>query len=91
VEACEEKREEYKSLIKDISFENLVYIDESGIEERIVKDRGWGKKSERLAAKKSGKYYERSNIIAGFLLRYLKLIQMDLVIYLLLLERGYHF
>jgi hypothetical protein len=33
VEACEEKREEYKSLIKDIPFENLVYIDESGIEE----------------------------------------------------------
>lgn len=66
MEACEEKREKYKDLIKDIPLEKLVYIDESGIEERIVKDRGWGKKNQKLAAKKSGKYYERSNIIAGY-------------------------
>lgn len=66
MEANEEKRKEYNELIKDISSEKLVYIDESGIEERIVKDRGWGKKSQKLAAKKSGKYYERSNIIAGY-------------------------
>lgn len=45
MEACEEKREKYKDLIKDIPLEKLVYIDESGIEERIVKDRGWGKKN----------------------------------------------
>ncbi len=32
----------------------------------ICKDRGWGKKSEKLIGKKSGKYYERSNIIAGY-------------------------
>ncbi len=31
----------------------------------ICKDRGWGKKSEKLVAKKSGKHYERANIIAG--------------------------
>lgn len=31
----------------------------------ICKDRGWGKKSEKLVAKKSGKYYKRINIIAG--------------------------
>ena len=30
-----------------------------------VKDRGWGKKSQPLKGKKSGKYYERTNIIAG--------------------------
>ncbi len=41
-------------------------IDESGIEERIVKDRGWDKKSKKLTAKKSGKYYERTNIIAVY-------------------------
>jgi transposase len=65
VEASEEKRAEYQGLIKDISPESLVYIDESGIELKICKDRGWGKKSEKLVAKKSGKYYERTNIIAG--------------------------
>ena len=43
-----------------------MYIDESGIELTICKDRGWGKKSELLKAKKSGKHYERTNIIAGY-------------------------
>ena len=66
MEANESKRKEYKERIKDISVDNLVYIDESGIEERISKDRGWGVKSQKLLAKKSGKYYERSNIIAGY-------------------------
>ena len=66
MEASEEKRRGYKDSIKDIPYEKLVYIDESGIEERIVKDRGWGKRNEKLIAKKSGKYYERTNIIAGY-------------------------
>lgn len=66
MEANEGKRRQYKETIKDISPESLVYIDESGIEERIIKDRGWGEKSQRLVAKKSGKYYKRSNIISGY-------------------------
>ena len=45
--------------------ERIVYIDESGIDLSICKDRGWGKKSEKLVGKKSGKYYERTNIVAG--------------------------
>jgi transposase len=57
VEASEEKRNAYQEAIKDIAPESLVYIDESGIELTICKDRGWGKKS--------GKYYERTNIVAG--------------------------
>jgi transposase len=65
VEACEKKRKEYLEKIKEILPENLIYIDESGIELTICKDRGWGKKSEKLIGKKSGKYYERTNIIAG--------------------------
>jgi transposase len=66
VEASEEKRARYQELIKDISLESLVYIDESGIDMTICKDRGWGKKSEKLVGKISGKYYERTNIIAGY-------------------------
>ncbi len=31
----------------------------------ICKDRGWGKKGTPLLGKKSGKYYQRTNIIAG--------------------------
>ena len=66
MEANKEKREQYLDSIKDIRREELVYIDESGIEMNIVKDRGWGKKGEPLIGKKNGKYYERTNIIAGF-------------------------
>jgi DDE superfamily endonuclease len=54
-------------VIKDIPKESLVYIDESAIDMTICKDRGWGKKSEKLIGKKSGKYYERTNIIAGYI------------------------
>lgn len=66
MEASVEKREEYQKVILDILPENLVYIDESGIEMTISKDRGWGTKKEKLSGKKSGKYYERTNIIAGY-------------------------
>jgi transposase len=65
VEASEEKREKYLEEIKDVPLEARVYIDESGIDVTEVKDRGWGKKGQILAGKKSGKYYQRTNIIAG--------------------------
>lgn len=41
-------------------------MDESGIDLTIFKDRGWGKKGAILLGKKSGKHYERTNIIAGY-------------------------
>ena len=65
MEANKEKRDRYEEIIKDIAPESIVYLDESGIELTTCKDRGWGKKGEKLVAKKSGKYYERTNIIAG--------------------------
>ncbi len=65
MEASEEKRAKYKKEIENIPKEHLVYIDESGIEMTICKDKGWGKKSEKLIGKRSGKYYQRTNIIAG--------------------------
>ena len=68
MEANEEKRVKYLEEIKGIPAESLVYIDESGIELTICKDRGWGKKGVKLMGKKSGKYYERTNIIAGYVI-----------------------
>ena len=65
MESSEERRKEYQEIIEDIPYDNLVYIDESGVESGLVKDRGWGIKGEKLSAKKSGKYYQRTNIIAG--------------------------
>lgn len=66
MEASEIKRNHYKELIKDLNPKEFVYIDESGIDHNEIKDRGWGKKSEKLIGKKSGKHYERINIIAGY-------------------------
>ena len=66
MEANQEKRDKYQEAIKDIPPESLVYIDESGVDMAICKDRGWGKKSEKLVGKRSGKYFERTNIIAGY-------------------------
>ena len=65
MEASEERREQYQEAINKIPPQCLVYIDESGIELTICRDRGWGKKNEKLVGKKSGKYYERTNIVAG--------------------------
>ena len=66
MEANQAKRDNYLESIKNIAAEQLVYIDESGIEMTICKERGWGKKGQLLHSKKSGKYYERTNIIAGY-------------------------
>ena len=66
MEANEESRQRYRSSIKGINSARLVYIDESGIDMSICQDRGWCLKQERLCGKKSGKYYERTNIIAGY-------------------------
>ncbi len=63
MEASQDKRKRYAEEIKDITIERLVYIDESGIDIRICKDRGLGKKGKRLLGKNSGKYYQRTNII----------------------------
>ena len=65
MEACEEKRTKYLEEIKEIAIEDMVYIDETGIEIATVKDRGWGVRGKPIFAKKSGKYYERINIICG--------------------------
>ena len=42
MEACEEKRTQYRQRIEAITLQSLVYIDESGIDMSICKDRGWG-------------------------------------------------
>ena len=67
MEADESKRDNYKKEIKFIPTQNIVYIDESGIDMTICEEKGWGKQGEKLVGKKSGKYYERTNIIAGLI------------------------
>ena len=66
MEACEKRREEFLTEVSGIDIEDLVFLDESGIEYNIGKDRGWAKIGEKLTAKKSGKHYERTNLLAGY-------------------------
>lgn len=60
------KREEYLKKLENIPKDKQVYLDESGIQEAICKDRGWGKIGKILKGEKSGKYYMRTNIVAGY-------------------------
>lgn len=65
MEADLKKQADYLEEIKDIREDKLVYIDESGCDENIVKDKAWCLKGKILKAKKSGKYKQRTNIVAG--------------------------
>ena len=65
MEADEKKREEYLEKIKGIKKEDLVYVDETGIEEGLARDRGWSKKGQKVFGKKSGKHYERTNVLGA--------------------------
>lgn len=65
MEAKAEQRREYLKQIKNISKEELVYIDESGIDRTNYKDRGWGQKGKVLLGKTSGKRFVRTNIVAA--------------------------
>lgn len=65
MEAKAEQRRSYLEEIKSIDKKDLVYIDESGIDRRDYKRRGWGKKGEVLLGKTSGKRFVRTNIIAA--------------------------
>ncbi|WP_341757645.1 IS630 family transposase [Candidatus Tisiphia endosymbiont of Ditula angustiorana] len=65
MEASAEKRSEYLEKVSKYDKEQIVYLDESGIDRTICQDRGWGKIGELLLGQKSGKQYQRTNIIAG--------------------------
>ena len=65
MESNPQRREEYLSEIEGISADMLVYVDESGIEINMLKDRGWGKIGEKLFAQIICKFYKRLNVIAG--------------------------
>lgn len=69
MEADEQKRSDFLSKLETISPENRVYIDESGMDGSETNERAWGKRGQLIEAKKSGKYYLRTNVIAGLVER----------------------
>lgn len=65
MEADAFKREEYIKKISGIKKNDLVYIDESGIDRTRYKNRGWSKRGDILLGKISGKRFIRTNIVAA--------------------------
>ena len=65
MESDADKKREFERMISTLSASKLVYVDESGIEMSMQKAYGWGMKGDKLMAQKSGKYFQRQNIIAG--------------------------
>ena len=52
--------------IANIAPENLVYVDESGVDNNIVPQYGWSEKGNRSYAIQSGFRTERLSIVAGY-------------------------
>ncbi|GHU12984.1 transposase [Alphaproteobacteria bacterium] len=65
-ERDEKRRQEYDNEIKEISKEDLVYVDESGIEECLIREMARAPRNERIYGETSGKKFARENIIAGW-------------------------
>ena len=65
MEANEAKRKAYKAVVKEISDSDIIYVDESGIDSGVCKEKGWGERGKALNGKRSGKSYQRLNVIAG--------------------------
>ena len=64
-ERDEALRAEYLDILEDISVRRLVYIDESGVEHNIIKERCWCKKGEEVIGERPGKHRTRTSVIAA--------------------------
>ena len=60
-----EKVKEYQEQIKDIDPENIVYVDESGINECLHREYGYAPRGEKVIASISGRKFQRTNIVAA--------------------------
>ncbi|MDR2794368.1 MAG: IS630 family transposase, partial [Holosporaceae bacterium] len=50
----------------EIPKESIVYVDESGINEYLYRDRCYGRRGVKIVGEISGKQFKRTNIIAGY-------------------------
>jgi transposase len=65
-ERDEKRRQEYLNEIKDIPPEDLVYVDESGIEEHLIRGMARAPRNQRVHGEIYGKRFARQNIIAAW-------------------------
>jgi transposase len=64
-ERNEKVRETYKKEMASYHKEDMVYIDESGIDECLHRNSGWSLKGSKIHGEVSGKKYERESFIAA--------------------------
>jgi hypothetical protein len=62
----EARRSAFRSEIGDLKAAHLVYVDESGMDERDDYGYGYAPRGERVYALKSGNRQGRINMIAGY-------------------------
>jgi hypothetical protein len=65
-ERDEKLRQEYQNEIKDISPEDLFFVDESGIEEHLIREMARAPRDQRVYGEISGQKFARENIIAAW-------------------------
>jgi transposase len=65
-ERDENKRQEYLNEIQELKKEDIFYVDESGIQEHLVRERCRSPRGERVYGEKSGQKFARQNIIAAW-------------------------
>ena len=66
-ERNEEAREKFLSEVSKLDPNTIAYIDESGIDEHYHRERGRAPKGEKVYGEVSGKKFQRTNLVAGFL------------------------
>ena len=60
-----EKIKTYQEQIKGIPLENIVYIDETGLDTYLFREHGYAPKGQKIYDKISGKKYKRIGIVAA--------------------------
>ena len=64
-EKCQEKVDKYLNEIKDLDKNDIVYIDETGIQGYIYREYARAFRGKKIYDKVPGKKYKRTNIVAG--------------------------
>jgi transposase len=61
----EEKRQEYQQALSQVDAAGIVYVDESGFNNCLIREYGRCAKGQRLMGERSGQRFARTSIIAG--------------------------
>jgi len=64
-ERNEQNRQTFLDEIKDIPISNLVYLDESGVNENLQREYGWAPRGAKIEGEVSGKTRKRLSMIAA--------------------------